>query len=104
MNFKELKVAVTLIYCGYIINPCHRTQEAWNLRWWVQNFYRTIGKQISNYPNAGDWLVGLSNDLYKTGVRDEKLYAAIDKLRDQHIIAHPMSDEEEARLPKVEWV
>lgn len=103
MNFKELKVAVTLIYCGYFMNPCHRTHEAWNFRWWVRNFDRTVGKQMSNYPNAGNWIGGLSNDLYKAGIRDEKLYAAIHKLEDQHIIAHPMSDGEEKALPKVEW-
>lgn len=99
MNFKELYKVIALTYCARVQGWGENDKAAKNLLWWLNNI-GCIGGQISNYPNAGNGAHGLSNDLYKAGLEDDKVYNYL------HSLSKPLvlySESFMSKLPKIKW-
>ena len=59
-----------------------------------------IGGQISNYPNIGNGAHDLSNDLYKAGLEDNKIYDYLRSLSKPLVL---YSESFMSKLPKIKW-
>ena len=101
MNFKDLYKVIALTYCARVQCYGEKDEAAKNLLWWLHNL-GGLGAQISNYPNHGDCALMLSNDLYKAGLRDSKVYNYLNSLRNRTSL-HLYDIENIKKLPKIIW-
>ena len=102
MNFKELYKVIALTYCARVQSWGENDEAAKNLLCWLHNL-GCIGAQLSNYPNHGDCALCLSNDLYKAGLRNIKVYDYLNNLRNSHNTLHLHNVEFMSKLPKIVW-
>lgn len=101
MNFKELYKVIALTYCARVQGWGENDKAAKNLLWWLNNL-GYLGAQISNYPNHGDAAVTISNDLYKAGLKDNKVFTYLDSLRNKYKVVL-YNDKFMSKLPKIKW-
>lgn len=73
MNVKELYKVIALTYCARVQDCGDNDKAAKNLLLWLNNM-GCIDGQISNYPNAGNGVHGMSNALYKAGLENDEVY------------------------------
>lgn len=101
MNFRDLYKAIALTYCARVQGWGQNDEAAKNLLWWLHNL-GAIGAQISNYPNHGDASISLSNDLYKAGCNNDKLFTYLRSLRNKNKVI--LFDKKfMSKLPKIVW-
>lgn len=101
MKFKDLYKIIALTYCARVQSWGNDDIAAKNLIWWLHNL-GAIGAQISNYPNNGDAAFSLSNDLYKAGCNNDKLFTYLRNLRNRHKVVLQDNDFM-SKLPKIVW-
>lgn len=99
MNFKDLYKVVALTYCARVQGWGENDKAANNLLWWLNNM-GCIGGQISNYPNIGNGAHGLSNDLYKVGLEDNRVYDYLRSLSKPLVL---YNESFMSKLPKIKW-
>ena len=101
MNFKDLYNIIALTYCARVQKYGKNDDDAKNLIWWLHNL-GGLGAQISNYPNHNDCALTLSNDLYKAGLENNKVFTYLRSLRNRRkIILY--DNEFLSKLPKIVW-
>lgn len=99
MKFKDLYKVIALTYCARVQGWGENDKAAKNLLWWLNNM-GYIGGQISNYPNIGNGAHRLSNDLYKAGLEDDKVYNYLRSLSKPLVL---YSESFMSKLPKIKW-
>lgn len=98
MNFKDLYKVIALTYCARVQSFGENDKATKNLLWRLQNM-DGLGKQVSNYPNHGDVATSLSNDLYKAGLDDDKVFTYLRSLRNNKVVLY--DDRFMSKLPKI---
>lgn len=100
MNFKDLYLIIAIAYCARV-QKYGNDDAAKNLLWWLNNL-GGLGAQISDYPNHNDCALTLSNDLYKAGLENNKVFAYLSSLRNKKRITL-YDNEFLSKLPKIVW-